>query len=100
MHKITATPPTSSHPAAESHRPHQNDQTGNPTDTAATQSPTTCLGRPVKARDLHPGDIIQQHDWSLHVREVNIGPAAVTVAVTEFGFDLHYTANDTLQLAV
>jgi hypothetical protein len=54
----------------------------------------------VKARDLHPGDIMQQHDWSLHVRDVKIGPTVVAVAVTEFGFELHYAADETLQVAV
>jgi hypothetical protein len=24
------------------------------------------------ARDLHPGDVVQQCDWSLHVREVTV----------------------------
>jgi hypothetical protein len=99
MHKITATPVTSLDDVAESRRSHQN-ETGNPTDIAAAQSTTIGLVRHVKACDLHPGDIMQQHDWSLHVREVKIGPAVVAVAVTEFGFELHYAADETLQVAV
>jgi hypothetical protein len=51
------------------------------------------------ARDLHPGDIMQQHDWSLHVREVKIGPAVIAATVTEFGFELHYAAEEMLRVA-
>jgi hypothetical protein len=43
---------------------------------------------------------MQQHDWSLHVQDVKIGPAVVAVAVIEFGFELHYAADETLQVAV
>jgi hypothetical protein len=56
-------------------------------------------GRQVQARDLHPGDVVQQYDWSLHVRQVTIGTAAVAVAVTEFGFPLRYAADAPVQLA-
>jgi len=84
----------------ESHRLHQDDATGNATDIAAVHSTTIGLGRHVKARDLHPGDIKQQHDWSLHVLDVKIGPKVVAVAVTEFGFELHYAADETLQVAI
>jgi hypothetical protein len=56
-------------------------------------------GRQVKAGDLHPGDILVQFDWSLHVCEVNVGEAAVAIAVTEFGFHLHYAADEQVQLA-
>jgi hypothetical protein len=100
MHKITATPIPSLDAVVESHRSHQDDATGNATDIAAAHSTTIGLGRHVQARDLHPGDIMQQHDWSLHVREVKIGPAVVAVAVTEFGFELHYSADQLLQVAV
>jgi hypothetical protein len=51
------------------------------------------------ARDLRPGDVVQQHDWSLHVREVNISQAGVAIAVTEFGFLLRYAADAQVQLA-
>ena len=51
------------------------------------------------ARDLRPGDVVQQLDWSLHVREVNISQAAVAIAVTEFGFPLRYAADAPVQLA-
>jgi hypothetical protein len=95
-----ATPVTSLDDVVESHRLHQDDETGKATDIAAAQSTTIRLGRPVKARDLHPGDIIRQHDWSLHVRDVKTGPAVVAVGVTEFGFALHYAADELLQVAV
>ncbi|HKF32748.1 MAG TPA: hypothetical protein VKB37_10320 [Jatrophihabitantaceae bacterium] len=49
--------------------------------------------RRVKARDLHPGDIVRQYDWLLHIREVIVGRTAVAVAVTEFDFQLHYAAD-------
>jgi len=100
MHKITATPVASSDDVVESHRSHHNDETGNPTDIAVAQSTTIGPGRHVKARDLHPGDIMQRHDWSLHVLDVKIGPKVVAVAVTEFGFELHYAADETLQVAI
>ncbi len=63
------------------------------------QHSTVRLGRHVSAGDLHPGDIVQQCDWSLHVCEVNISQAAVAIAVTEFGFPLHYAADERVQLA-
>ncbi|HEY3630874.1 MAG TPA: hypothetical protein VGL21_08235 [Jatrophihabitantaceae bacterium] len=47
----------------------------------------------IPARDLHPGDVVQEHDWPLHVCGVTLDPAAVTVAVTEFEFPLHYAAD-------
>lgn len=97
MHKVIATPVTSSDDVVESHRLHQNEM-GNARGIAVAQSTSTRLGRQVKARDLHPGDIMQQHDWSLHVRGVEIGPAVVAVAVTEFGFHLHYGADEQVQL--
>jgi hypothetical protein len=53
----------------------------------------------VLARDLHPGDIVRQCDWSLHVRGIEVGPAAVAIAVTEFGFALRYAADAQVQLA-
>ena len=53
----------------------------------------------VNARDLHPGDVVQQCDWPLHVREVMLSQAAVTVAVSEFEFPLHYAADEQVQLA-
>jgi hypothetical protein len=98
MHKVIATPVTSLDDVVESDRSPQNDLTANAIDLAEAQSTSTRLGRQVKARDLHPGDIVQQHDWSLHVRGVEIGPAVVAVAVTEFGFHLHYGADEQVQL--
>jgi hypothetical protein len=79
---------------AEPHRLHQNDETGN----AAAHSTSIGQGRHVRARDLHSGDIILQHDWSLHIRDVKIGPAVVAVGVTEFGFELHYAADELLHI--
>ncbi len=52
----------------------------------------------VQARDLHPGDVVRQYDWPLHVREVTLGQAAVTIAVTEFEFPLHYPADVQVRL--
>lgn len=100
MRQIIATTVTSLHDVAAPHRLHPYHKTGNATDSAAAQSNTIGLGRHVQARDLHPGDIMQQHDWFLHVREVKIGPAVVAVGVTEFGFELHYAADELLQIAV
>src|SRR5215475_15897797 len=39
------------------------------------QSARVGQDRQVLARDLHPGDIVRQCDWSLHVRGVEVGPA-------------------------
>jgi hypothetical protein len=63
------------------------------------QQPATGQGRLVMARDLRPGDVVQQYDWSLHVRGVEVSQAAVAVAVTEFGFPLRYAADARVQLA-
>jgi hypothetical protein len=102
MHKVIASPATALDGVAESLEKwlHHNDETGKAARGAAAQANTIRLGRPVNARDLHPGDIIQQHDWSLHVREVEIGRAVVAVVVTEFGFHLHYAADEMLQVAI
>ena len=61
--------------------------------------PATEQPRLVLARDLRPGDVVQQHDWSLHVREVNVSQAAVAITVTEFGFPLRYAADTQVRLA-
>jgi hypothetical protein len=52
----------------------------------------------VKAAELRLGDVLQQCDWSLHVCAVNISEEAVTIAVTEFGFQLHYASDEHVQL--
>jgi hypothetical protein len=52
----------------------------------------------VQVRDLHPGDVVRQYDWPLHVREVTLSQAAVTIAVTEFEFALHYPADAQVRL--
>ena len=66
---------------------------------ATPYSNTIQLGRHVSARDLHPGDVLQQHDWSLHVRDVEVSHDAVEIAVAEFGFPLHYAADEEIRLA-
>jgi hypothetical protein len=66
---------------------------------ATAHSSTTRQRQHVTARDLHPGDVVQQHDWSLHVREVEVSQAVVAIAVTEFGFPLHYAADTLIALA-
>jgi hypothetical protein len=53
----------------------------------------------VEARDLHPGDVVQQCDWPLHVREVTLSQKDVAIAVTEFNFLLHYAADAHVRLA-
>jgi hypothetical protein len=102
MHEPIARPATSLDGVAESLKTwlSPNDETGKAPGVAAAQSTTIGLSRRVKARDLHPGDIVQQHDWSLHVCEVQIGQAVVAVTVTEFGFQLHYAADEMLHVAV
>jgi hypothetical protein len=101
MHNITATPDfapdrTVGTPSA---RPQPKHETGNDSGRATAHSNAIRPGRHVKARDLHPGDVMQQYDWSLHIREVEIGHAAVAIAVTEFGFPLHYAADEPVTLA-
>ncbi len=102
MHQLMARPETSLHGEVDSLETwlHPNDETGTAPSGAAGQLTTTGLSRQVKARDLHPGDILQQCDWSLHVREVQIGEPVVAVAVTEFGFALHYADDEMLRVAV
>jgi hypothetical protein len=53
----------------------------------------------VKAGDLRPGDIVQQYDWSLHVRKVDVSRAVAEITVAEFGFQLHYAADEQVLLA-
>jgi hypothetical protein len=67
--------------------------------TATGAATAIRLERHVKARDLHPGDVLQQYDWSLHVRGVEVSHDAVAIAVTEFGFPLHYAADEQVLLA-
>jgi hypothetical protein len=61
--------------------------------------PAAGQGRLVMARELRPGDVVQQCDWSLHVREVQVSQAAVAIGVTEFGFPLRYAADARVRLA-
>jgi hypothetical protein len=61
--------------------------------------PAVGPGRLVMARELRPGDVVQQYDWSLHVREVKVSQAAVAIGVTEFGFPLRYAADAQVRLA-
>jgi len=75
-------------------------QTERPGGVISTAAPSSVLhSQRVLARDLRPGDIVQQCDWTLHVCEVRVGQAAVDVAVTEFGFPLHYAADAQIHLA-
>jgi hypothetical protein len=60
---------------------------------AAPYASSIRADRSVKARDLHPGDVVQQSDWLLHVREITVSQATVTVGVAEFEFLLHYPAD-------
>src|SRR6266568_3365086 len=101
MHDVIAVPATSLDSVVDPQYAwlHPKDEAGKADGSAAVHSSTVRLGRHVIARDLHPGDIVQQHDWSLHVREVSISPAAVAIAVTEFGFQLHYAADEQVRLA-
>ena len=66
---------------------------------AAARSTTNRTSGHVIARHLHPGDVVQQLDWPLHVRAVTLGPTAVEITVTEFDFPLHYPADAQLHLA-
>jgi hypothetical protein len=101
MHQVIASPATSLDGAVDSPETslHPNDEAGKQSGVAVAQSSTIGPGRRVKARDLRPGDIVRQHDWSLHVHEVQIDQAVVAVAVTEFGFPLHHAADEMLQVA-
>jgi hypothetical protein len=65
--------------------------------TTTTNVTPAVLG-PIRARDLHPGDIVQQYDWALHVHAVTLSPADVTIAVTEFEFPLHYAVDEPIRL--
>ena len=68
-------------------------------DRAAAHANDIRPGWHVNARDLHPGDVVQQCDWPLHVSEVMLSQAAVTVAVSEFEFPLHYAPDEQVELA-
>jgi hypothetical protein len=53
----------------------------------------------VLAGDLHPGDVVHEHDWLLHVGAVEREGASVAFAVTEFpGTLLHRAAGDVLDV--
>jgi hypothetical protein len=101
MHQVIASPAISLDGTGDSPETwlHPIDETGRQSGVAVARSSTIGLGRRVKARDLHPGDIVRQYDWSLHVHEVQIDQAVVAVAITEFGFPLHYAADEMLQVA-
>jgi hypothetical protein len=96
MQNVTATPATALNRLVDTHET-WSARTNEAAST--TRSNTTRLSRHVTARDLHPGDVVQQHDWSLHVREVEVSQAVVAIAVTEFGFPLHYAADARITLA-
>jgi hypothetical protein len=48
----------------------------------------------VLARDLHPGDVVHQHDWNLHVRRVDVDGNSVAFVVDEFPGDVQHRAAD------
>ena len=55
----------------------------------------------VLARDLHPGDVWHEHDWSLHVGAVDVIGASVAFAVAEFpGALMHRAADAVLDVEV
>jgi hypothetical protein len=101
MQNVTATPATALAPLLDTHETWlgRRSEAASASGSATTRSNTTRLSRHVTARDLHPGDVVQQHDWSLHVREVEVSQAVVAIAVTEFGFPLHYAADARITLA-
>jgi hypothetical protein len=74
------------------------DEAGLADDGAAAHVSTVRLQPHVRAAELRPGDVVQQCDWSLHVCEVDVIRGAVTIAVAEFGFRLHYAADEQVQL--
>jgi hypothetical protein len=101
MHNVIAIPATSLDSVVDSHDVwlHPKGEAGKVDGgRQRTRTPFGWAGtcRPVT---YTPGDIVQQYDWSLHVREVNVSPAAVAIALTEFGFQLHYAADEQLRLA-
>jgi hypothetical protein len=70
-----------------------------PGDRATANSTTSRPSWQKWARDLHPGDVVQQFDWPLHVRAVTLCQTAVEITVTEFDFPLHYAADAQVQVA-
>jgi hypothetical protein len=55
----------------------------------------------VRANQLHCGDVIREHDWTLHI--TNVEPAEITggqvvFAVAEFEFPLHRRPLERVQL--
>jgi len=53
----------------------------------------------VLAADLHPGDVVREHDWRLHVTAVDAWDACVAFAVSEFpGTLMHRAAGDVLEV--
>jgi hypothetical protein len=80
-------------------RGHGSSQTDLSAATRPVQPGDGRRGWRVNARDLHPGDVVQQCDWPLHVRQVTLSEATVAIAVTEFEFPLRYAADEQVQLA-
>jgi hypothetical protein len=80
-------------------RQHSMDEAGKASGSATAHPNNIRPEWHVKARDLHPGDVVQQCDWPLHVREVTFSQATVAIAVTEFEFPLHYGADAQVHLA-
>jgi hypothetical protein len=89
------------HDSAHSHESRLNsmDRGAEAGDRASAHSTTSRPSWHKWARDLHPGDVVQQFDWPLHVRAVTLCQTAVEIRVTEFDFPLHYAADARVQLA-
>lgn len=68
-------------------------------DRASTHATTSRPSWQKWARDLHPGDVVQQFDWPLHIRAVTLCQTVVEIRVAEFDFPLHYAADARVQLA-
>ncbi len=64
MQTVIATPATSLDSVVDSYEAwlHPKGEAGKPDGGATAHSTTVRLARRVKARDLHPGDIVQQYD--------------------------------------
>jgi len=98
MHNATTMPPALAHKVRlpEPSRQPKHEAVASSAATARSSSPQ--LRPPVNARDLHPGDLMQQGDWTLRVCEVTVSQTTVAITVTEFGFPLHYAADTRVQL--
>ena len=51
----------------------------------------------IYAEELAAGDVLQMHDWQLHVETVEFDPEAA-VRTTEFTFPLHFGRHDAVEI--